>query len=367
MRVLFRLALLSLNLIALPALAQDFTGHYYLHGVTEVGSEMLLKPDGTFQWMLAYGAIDRSAHGHWHRSDNTLILDTDPARAQGKLFSLIKTLPWEPTAEASLQASLARAAEDEADRRCSFLHPSAPYVSDSSFRINDKRPQAELERQAHTWLTRQSAFLTAVEQTAGAAVAARHAAQEHPQDQALARQADATVKAAAQAYDAWLSANLSLQEAYAEAKLPQPKLAIPVLPAACSAPQQQPVDDNDPNSWHPGLAIRIHTRDSDEGRNGIPLTFVFANGERIQQRTDESGYAAIVRDNPASLRAVELARPEPNLPPEEIALDPSRGRVFYLQVDTDAIVDAPAFDHLVLQIKGSDLVSEKIGGGYSRQ
>jgi hypothetical protein len=37
-----------------PSLA----GHYYLQGVMEVGSELLLKADGRFEYMLAYGALD---------------------------------------------------------------------------------------------------------------------------------------------------------------------------------------------------------------------------------------------------------------------------------------------------------------------
>jgi hypothetical protein len=47
-----------------PALA----GHYYMHGVMEVGSELLLKPDGRFEYMLAYGALDELASGCWTRN-----------------------------------------------------------------------------------------------------------------------------------------------------------------------------------------------------------------------------------------------------------------------------------------------------------
>ena len=126
-------------------------------------------------------------------------------------------------------------------------------------------------------------------------------------------------------------------------------------------------DADGASSWHPGLAVRIHTKDSDEGRDSIPVTFVFANGERIQQTTDGIGYAAIPRDDPSALRAVALPRPNSDRPDGEIALDPSQGRVFYIQIDTDVMDEIPPFDHLVLQIKGSDLVSEKIGGTYSRE
>ena len=42
-------------------------GHYVLEGVHEVGSELLLKPDGQFEYMLAYGAADYMATGKMAR------------------------------------------------------------------------------------------------------------------------------------------------------------------------------------------------------------------------------------------------------------------------------------------------------------
>jgi len=55
-----------------PALA----GHYYLQGITEVGSELLLKPDGTFQWMLSYGNTDQQASGDWRATGDQVTLST---------------------------------------------------------------------------------------------------------------------------------------------------------------------------------------------------------------------------------------------------------------------------------------------------
>jgi hypothetical protein len=54
-----------------PSLA----GHYYLRGVMEVGSELLLHADGRFEYMLAYGALDELASGCWTRSGATVTLD----------------------------------------------------------------------------------------------------------------------------------------------------------------------------------------------------------------------------------------------------------------------------------------------------
>jgi len=53
-----------LTMLAAAALhAADPSGHYVLQGVREVGSELLLKPDGKFEFMLAYGAADLWAKG----------------------------------------------------------------------------------------------------------------------------------------------------------------------------------------------------------------------------------------------------------------------------------------------------------------
>jgi hypothetical protein len=40
----------------------------------EVGSELLLHPDGRFEYMLAYGALDELASGCWTRSGATVTL-----------------------------------------------------------------------------------------------------------------------------------------------------------------------------------------------------------------------------------------------------------------------------------------------------
>lgn len=51
-------------------------GHYYLEGIHEVGSELLLMPDGRFQYFLAYGAYDEYATGDWRVDGDLIILDT---------------------------------------------------------------------------------------------------------------------------------------------------------------------------------------------------------------------------------------------------------------------------------------------------
>jgi hypothetical protein len=82
--------LLSLTLlVALSAAAQDPAGHYVLQGVMEVGSELLLKPDGTFEYMLAYGAADYFAKGTWKQDGNSVILHS--SGKPGEPFRLLRS------------------------------------------------------------------------------------------------------------------------------------------------------------------------------------------------------------------------------------------------------------------------------------
>jgi hypothetical protein len=64
-----------------PALAANceradpsLAGHYSMWGVMEVGSELRLQANGSFDYMLAYGALDEFASGCWHRVGNVLTL-----------------------------------------------------------------------------------------------------------------------------------------------------------------------------------------------------------------------------------------------------------------------------------------------------
>jgi hypothetical protein len=58
-----------------PPADAKLAGRYYLHGVMEVGSELLLRPDGRFEYMLAYGALDELASGCWSREGGTVTLN----------------------------------------------------------------------------------------------------------------------------------------------------------------------------------------------------------------------------------------------------------------------------------------------------
>jgi hypothetical protein len=68
--------------LAAPALADaaERVGHYYLRGVMETGSELLLRADGRFQWYLVYGALDLFAEGRWQEKDGVVLLTAEKTK-----------------------------------------------------------------------------------------------------------------------------------------------------------------------------------------------------------------------------------------------------------------------------------------------
>jgi len=72
------------------ALKKSLVGHYYLTNVREVGSELLLKADGNFEYGLAYGAADEQAQGQWTVRDGRVLFTSvrAPAPAGWQPFAL---------------------------------------------------------------------------------------------------------------------------------------------------------------------------------------------------------------------------------------------------------------------------------------
>ena len=57
-----------------PDAEEGVAGHYYLTGMMETGSELLLQPDGVFKWYLIVGALDLLAEGRWTAKGDVVTL-----------------------------------------------------------------------------------------------------------------------------------------------------------------------------------------------------------------------------------------------------------------------------------------------------
>ena len=87
--------------------APTLPGHYYLQGVMEVGSELLLKKDGKFEWMLSYGNTDEQASGEWRVAGDlvTLVAGDGGKEPQFRVFEEAEMRIQKP-AEAGLWVAI---------------------------------------------------------------------------------------------------------------------------------------------------------------------------------------------------------------------------------------------------------------------
>jgi hypothetical protein len=82
-------ALVALFIGASPAAAlgpfcgkgdKSWVGKYEMQGVPEVGSQLVIKKNGSFEFALAYGANDQYGKGCWTQTDRVIALFADNGR-----------------------------------------------------------------------------------------------------------------------------------------------------------------------------------------------------------------------------------------------------------------------------------------------
>ena len=70
--------------------SRGLTGRYYLSGVMETGSELVLRPDGSFAWFMSYGAADQAAEGKWRIDGEAVLLETGPSAGAEPAFRQLR-------------------------------------------------------------------------------------------------------------------------------------------------------------------------------------------------------------------------------------------------------------------------------------
>jgi hypothetical protein len=74
LKTLFLAALMWFPVTQASADTPPLDGHYYLSGAMEMGAELLLRKDGTFDAGVAYGSADGFAKGTWQVENQTMTL-----------------------------------------------------------------------------------------------------------------------------------------------------------------------------------------------------------------------------------------------------------------------------------------------------
>lgn len=326
-------------------------GHYYLSGVMETGSELLLKPDGRFDWYISYGAVDQVAKGRWGRDGQTVTLAADVPSADRPLVRADKVLPWDEEVERRLRdAEWSRQAEAVA-ARCPW---GAGVVSAPSVYLPEERqPPGNAER-AKAAGTRQDAERA---RDTAAAVLARAVAPGAGED-------DRT--AADKAMSDWHGASYEMEQAHRDAGLPVPDIGAPALPPEC----QQPPHDDDakvpPEQWRRGVAVLVGDPAQEMRLSRVGVTFVFDDGRRETAETNRGGWAFVSARKGTALEQLVVSIPHSGRAPFTLAVAPLAEGVQTVIIDTQQLAGSP-FETMRLKVEGRDLIPEDMPRGrYSR-
>lgn len=322
-------------------------GHYYLSGVMETGSELLLKANGQFEWFISYGAVDQMAKGRWGRSGNTVTLAVDPHAKEQPLFRADVVFPWDEAAERFRW-------EQERDRQEDLIAARCPWNRSStetpwSFDLEESPPPDDAQRER-------------ANNTRIAAEAARDEASRIVASALAANASDADRAAANGAMEAWYKAKDDMAQAHYVANLLEPDIGEPAKPPAC---QPLPVANYVPipeAEWQRGVAVMVGDPERDFRLHGVTVTFVFSDGHRETADTRTRGIAFAPTRAGATVDQLVLELHEPVARSETVQIQPMTDGIQAVIVDTQQISE-PAFEVLRLQVEAGDLVPENMPRG----
>lgn len=394
----YRSALLMLALLPTWAHAADpvedrqraaLAGHYTLEGAADAASELLLKPDGSFEWSLSYGLMVESASGRWNVGADSVVLTTQASAAGKPVFSLDQVLPWNPDAQKRLEEFVTERREMLIEEACGFVKTYrlglaqgelATIAAISGPADPARRREAEaslapalaalersrlaLETAAATAIKTKAeqperaplAMMPAAEAAAAAAIDAANEARarqgQSPGDSAPVDDMEAADRAA----QTYLQRLQEVWRLHAIADRPTPALRDAELhPERCLPPSAAGKES--------GYAVVVGDPQRGYRAQGIGVEFVYSDGHSERTETSPGGWALAVQHPGARLKQAILQAAD--RPTETLALDEAKGRIFAIRLDTAAAMPAP-FEQIILTLDQGDLIAPQVPGRYVR-
>jgi len=333
---------------AMPAHAgsehKDLSGHYYLQGVMEVGSELLLKDDGSYQWFMSYGAVDQSSKGSWTVDASGVHLT--PAKPEGGRVPVVlnEAADWSDYAEYRLRQKLAKLEEAQLSSRCPSMTMGTS--ADAAY-ATDWKPDPSLSGQA----------ADALKPLEGLRIAAEKAAElsaEKPADETLRAKSDAAVFAFWAGYG-------KARDLHQNAGITVPDIALPQAPRACRATVVTENRNIPPADWIGQQGVVVLDRQLESGIPDIGIRIDYADGKMAEGRTDGRGFFAPVPQMKADVRQVVVSFNEMGLTPVTLPVS-RKGRVL-MMLDFDYRAAMPAFDRMDLTRVPEGLKPDGYGRG----
>ena len=342
-----------------------FVGHYYLSGVMETGSELMLRPDGRFDWYISYGSVDQAAKGTWARDGDAILLKRTDTTGK-PLYGYLETVAWDSDAERMLLVHQRDWAEKAVRAACPFL------IDPGELRVS-----MDATTVAPPMIPGRVATRATVEPKAAAAKALAEAMAVRTQVEALARTMmaqsrpargdDAGKAMAEEALSAWILARDIAYRAAGDAGLPTPDIAAPVLPASCQVPTEAKEASKSPKDWQGGIGVRVVDLASHQGATKVRVTLRFADGKTETIVTARRGAAIRPGISTSPVIGVTLQADYAPGRDQDFTIAPITSGFVYFSIAADQLTE-PVFTTLRLRIAGDALVPDAFGRGrYERQ
>lgn len=331
-------------------------GHYYLSGVRETGSELVLRNDGSFDWFISYGAIDQFADGRWTSDGTQVILATSPVDMTKPLFALRQIEPWSLEAEQELLRRLEDATWKKIAQRCPFIGPAtaftaAPYLPQVG-------PDPDILRQRAEQHLQDAIAARSRAETVARAVMEGIAGDAIPDG-------DKTEEVRS-ALSEWHRAHAQALDSARSAGLDEPELDEPTMPNTCNAPRPSEANGLALQNWIGGLGVRVVDGEYAQGAKGVRATLHFADGQEETIQTGSRGLAIRPGKLHRPVTAVHLAADFAPGREQDFTIDPTFVGILHFSIDGRQLRE-PAFETWRLRIDGDGLVPDDFGQGrYER-
>ncbi len=334
--------------------ANTLIGHYYLSGIHEVGSELLLKADGRYAWFLAYGGMDQGSDGTWRKDKGDIVLTPDPANPNGLLFGQGELIPWSASLENHVQEEAMSMRNIAIVEACPFLKSNqmsttSPVKVSSEQTPNDRAQLQSAAENARKYeeLARQTYEVLAL----------RAARDGHD----AAREARITWEKAVEAQrDAFDQAEMN----WREQRPPAPK-----LPAYCTLELTPKLArDIDPKAWIRGYAVFVNDPKKRINISGVTVNFHHSDGIVSTNKTVSGGLAIVPLRRGVTLSKIELVfKIDQSAKPYSAIFNvPNIKDGIQFVTFNSSLFSPPPFDEMRLKIEGDVLVGFEGRGRYSK-
>jgi hypothetical protein len=341
-------------------------GHYYLSGVRETASELMLKPDGSYEYLISYGAMDQFSQGTWQQIGDAVVLTHMQTLTGGPLFKLDSLETWDADAEDYLRTAQHEARVAAIEAVCPFLAGPSPsgivpppvmiHAAPTEWPKTGDEPKVDLALVYARAKAEEAKRRAAYEQAAQAAMAPGNKRADRDDAARLAR------------YE-WQSASVDLSTAHEDIKSSDALPPEPVLPSACQLPIQTPATEMNKRDWVRGFGVIVGDPVAGTKFSNVNVRFHFADGKSIDAKTQRRGFAWVEKQAGNAVIAISVSyarygRDDATF--ERFAIANSTEGVQRVIIDSRQLVQPP-FDEMRLVIEGDALSGPRGLGRYTKR